>query len=276
MTTAIEQPSDSADQQQALNELDEAAKLAKETLALDPSLPSHADQSDLTQSVNEPQDEAALQEARRERMRDRAKRQRQRGREEMQREYTGVMVVDRDLEVFDPAIASSVTRFMALTDRTVHLLTRRGDRFLSSAQVDKILDAIQSKIDTYVKEGEQAKNAAQELINKHSPAEFLWLVPRYTTSILKHSFQIKTRSVIFLSDGAHDWDEAIRMMCELEFNAKVKADQIAAVRRRERVLFSNLNYFCIQTILGMYRNSMPKELQESQPTEEGIVMSSAE
>lgn len=266
MTTDTQDPPKS-DQQQALDELNEAAKIAQESLQHDPVL---ARQFGGGETFNPAalQDEAAIEAARRERMISRAKRQRERGREEMGRQYDGVMVVDRELEVFDPAIASSVTRFMALTDRTVHLLNRRGERFLETQQVDRILEAIESKISLYVKTGAEAKKFASQLVEKYSPAEYMWLNPRYTTSTLKHSFQIKTRLVVSLSDGAHDWDEAIRLMCELEFNGKVKSSEIAEVRRKERSLFSNLNYFCIQTILNMYRGSMPKELNEVNAIEE--------
>lgn len=273
MTTT--EQGNSPDHQQALDELKEAAQLAQETLALDPSLSSQA-HTDGAQTVDASQDGASLQDDRQARQMDRAKRQRDRGRKEMEREYKSVMVVDRELEVFDPAIASSVTRFMALTDRTIFLLTRYGERFLSTDQVELILGAMQSKIDTYINDGVKARQAAQELIKQYSPAEYIWLKPRYTSSTLKYTFKLKTRGAVLLADGSHEWDEAIRMMCELQFNGKAKSDQIAAVRRNERTIFKSLNYFCVQTIMGMYQNSMPAELQVTKPIEEVAPMHSAE
>lgn len=251
MTSAAElDPNARAAAQQALDELDEAASLARETIE-SPQAATEAPTAELSES-----EQASRNAERVQQFIKRAARQRNQGRLEMERTYTGVMVVDRHLQIFDPHIASSVTRFLALTDKTIYLLGRIGNQYMSDAQVEKIRDSIQEKIEEYAKEATQAATVAVELSQKGRAENFMWIEPHYIAPALDFNFQVKSRNTLALEEATKNWDEAIRLMCEMEFNACASASQINEIRLRERRLFSGINRHCANIIFGMSRKSM--------------------
>lgn len=251
MTSAAElDPNARAAAQQALDELDEAASLARETIE-SPQAATEAPTAELSES-----EQASRNAERVQQFIKRAARQRNQGRLEMERTYTGVMVVDRHLQIFDPHIASSVTRFLALTDKTIYLLGRIGNQYMSDAQVEKVRDSIQEKIEEYAKEASQSMAIAIELSQKGRAENFMWIEPHYTGAALDFTFQIKSRNILALEEATKNWDEAIRLMCEMEFNACATASQVNEIRLRERRLFAAINRHCANIIFGMSRKSM--------------------
>jgi|APLak6261666328_1056055.scaffolds.fasta_scaffold03236_2 hypothetical protein len=240
---------------QVIEELDEATQLARETLnAQQPSAAALVEPAPAAEMSDA--ERAARKEDRVQLFIRRAARQRQQGLKELERVYSGVMVVDREIKIFDPHIASSVTRFLGLTDKTIHLVGRIGRHFMSDAQIEKLQQSIQEMCDTYVQEGRQAAAVAAELSQKGRAANFMWIEPHYLAPALEVKFQVKSRSTLALAEAAQHWDEAIRLMCEMEFNACTTSSQISEVRLRERRLFAALNKHCVTIIMGMSRRSM--------------------
>lgn len=240
--------------QQALDELDDAARLASESLGQGGAAGGSA--AGAAEDAPESEEARAARNAERvKRFVQRAARQRNAGREEMERTYTGVMVVERGIKVFDPNLASSVVRFLALTDKTMYLLGRIGPQYMTAAQIDKVREQVLAKVEEYTKEAQQALSAATELSSKSREANFMWIEPQYVAAMLDQKFQVKTRYVLPLVDAVSQWDEAIRLMCEMEFNACATENQISEIRLRERRLFSAINRFCAQVIVGMSRRS---------------------
>lgn len=252
--------------QQALDELDDAARLASESLNQNAAAGTAS--ADAPDDALESEEERAARNAERvKRFVQRAARQRNAGREEMERTYTGVMVVEREVKVFDPNLASSVVRFLALTDKTMYLLGRIGPQYMTAAQIDKVREQVLAKVEEYTKEAHQALSAARELSSKNREANFMWIEPHYVSAMLDQKFQVKTRYVLPLVDAVSHWDEAIRLMCEMEFNACATENQISEIRLRERRLFSAINRFCAQVIMGMSRRSQA-DISSSRPRAE--------
>lgn len=262
-TTELDSSAHAAAAQQALAELDEAATLAREAIGTQKA-ESEAPTTELTES-----ERAARNAERIKQFVKRAARQRNQGRLEMERTYTGVMVVDRDLKIYDPHIASSVTRFLALTDKTIYLLGRIGSQYMSDAQLEKIRQSIQDKIEAYVTEGRQAVAVAAELSQKGRAENFMWIEPHYIAPALDYKFQVKSRNTLALEEATRHWDEAIRLMCEMEFNAHASASQINEIRLRERRLFSDINRHCASIIFGMSRRSMAAA-EKAKPAGEAV------
>jgi len=251
MTTALtETMQASAQARQVLEELDEAAKLAQEAVeAVAPH--SGARNADAAEPAPAQASEA-------DRIRlfiQRAARQRNQGREEMKRQYAATMVVERELKIFDPHIASSVTRFLALTDKTLYLLGRIGGQYMTEAQIDKVRTSIQERVTEYANEGRHSLDAAAELNRKGRDSRPMWIEPHYTGAALDENFQVKSRLTLALVDAAKHWDEAIRLMCEMEFNACASESQIGEMRIRERRQFAGLNRLCASVVMGMSRRS---------------------
>lgn len=251
MTTPTDNDVNVQAAQHALNELDEATQLAREAVGL--PQPSSPEESAAPLSDDE---RAARNEERVKQFIKRANRQRNMGRQEMERIYVGVMVVERDLKIFDPHLASSVTRFLALTDKTIHLLSRIGSQYMTDAQVEKVRQSIQEKIEEYAAKGRQALAVAAELAQKNRAENFMWIEPHYMAPALDFKFQVKSRNALLLAEAAQHWDEAIRLMCEMEFNACATASQINEIRLNERRLFSGINRHCANIVFGMSRRSM--------------------
>lgn len=227
---------------QSLSELDEAVQLI------------NADQ-EVEQPLSE-EERSARDAARTKMLVERARRQRNRGREEMDRVYAGVLVVDQKLEVFDPHLASSVVRFLALTDKTLHLLARVGAQYMNDTQVAQLSEEIQSKIGEYARQAQQVFTAAEELRKKRCEENLMWLEPHYSKAMLSTIFAVKSRHILVLADAVSKWDEAIRLMSEMEFNGFMSHSQVSTLRLTERRLFSDINRFCISVVTGMSRRSM--------------------
>jgi len=173
----------------------------------------------------------------------------------MKRQYAATMVVERELKIFDPHIASSVTRFLALTDKTLYLLGRIGGQYMTEAQIDKVRASIQERVTEYANEGRHSLDAAAELNRKGRDSRPMWIEPHYTGAALDENFQVKSRLTLALVDAAKHWDEAIRLMCEMEFNACASESQIGEMRIRERRQFAGLNRLCASVVMGMSRRS---------------------
>src|SRR6218665_1589419 len=254
MTTALtETMQASAQARQGLEELDEAAKLAQEAVEDVGVVAPHSGVRSADAAEPAP---AQASEADRIRLFiQRAARQRNQGREEMKRQYAATMVVERELKIFDPHIASSVTRFLALTDKTLYLLGRIGGQYMTEAQIDKVRASIQERVTEYANEGRHSLDAAAELNRKGRDSRPMWIEPHYTGAALDENFQVKSRLTLALVDAAKHWDEAIRLMCEMEFNACASESQIGEMRIRERRQFAGLNRLCASVVMGMSRRS---------------------
>lgn len=248
--------------QNDLNELNEAVALAEASVGekftdADVAAPATAAET-AAASTGGPAAPMTTQD-RAQRSRERAKRQREMGRLEMERTYNGVMVVQRKLKINDQNVASSVTRFLALTDKTVHLLKRLGAQMMTPAQSEELMGSLQEKIDEYCAEGKQSLAASSKMLEdgKAADTEFMWITPVYVSSTLEHEFRIKSRNVLGLIDAIENWDTVMAQLSELEFNGKVTASQVDEARVRERRLFNDLNFLCYKLVMGMSRKTMP-------------------
>lgn len=250
MTSEISSTSSHADASAILQELDSTAELALH--ALDKATLSEQQASETEE------DREARQAARIKMYSQRASRQRNLGREEMARVYAGTMVITQPLKVFDQHLASSVVRFLALTDRTLYLLGRIGVQYMSPAQMEKVQNSIHEKIDAYVNEGRMTFSAASEFDRQGREKSLKWWEPNYAAPALDAEFQYKTREVLRLAEAVKKWDEAIELMCQCEFNEVVTLSQVSEVRLRERRLFSDINRFCATLVIGMRNRTLEK------------------
>lgn len=250
MTSEISSTSSHADASAILQELDSTAELALH--ALDKATLSEQQASETEE------DREARQAARIKMYSQRASRQRNLGREEMARVYAGTMVITQPLKVFDQHLASSVVRFLALTDRTLYLLGRIGVQYMSPAQMEKVQNSIHEKIDAYVNEGRMTFSAASEFDRQGREKSLKWWEPNYAAPALDAEFQYKTREVLRLAEAVKKWDEAIKLMCQCEFNEVVTLSQVSEVRLRERRLFSDINRFCATLVIGMRNRTLEK------------------
>lgn len=242
--------------EQALEELDNVAELATEAIRAEGDHSGAAKSDDAPAMTDEQREEERR--LRTERAIKQASRQRKLGSQELERVYEGVMVVARDVTLNDPNIASSAQRFLALSDRTLHLLNRNGHRFIGAAELKKLQDRMNEMMAEYVAEAKQAYESTRQLLEDKKGASLDWIEPHYVKAVFSQSVNIKTRPMVLVADALMQWDKAIHNLCELEFNDEASASQANQVRRRERHLFSSINRFCIQTVIAMRNKSMPK------------------
>lgn len=179
-----------------------------------------------------------------------AKRQRKLGEDEFARLYPGTIVIQRQIVVADPAIASSANRFLPFVDRTLYLLNRFGNRYHTQAEVDAIRESIRALVDTYCNEAEAALSQGRELSEKAQENTMDWLTPTYTSNTLEKAFGVKARDTIKLILAMESWDKAILEFAALEFNDTASIGQIDTMRQRERRLFMGINRMCLRTIGG--------------------------
>lgn len=187
------------------------------------------------------------------RQRERARRQRENGSKELKREYVGAMTVTQTLKVNDPNVASSAIRFLALTDKTLYLLKTMGSRMMSEEQSSTVREALVTKIREYCAESKKAVDAASALLGDNRAADFDWITPKYCSAALSETFETKDRTVFPLIEAINNWDSAIAIINELEFNGKASFKQVDELRVKERRMFADINYFCYQVVMSMMR-----------------------
>lgn len=185
-----------------------------------------------------------------------ARRQRELGSAELEKQYPNTIVVPATISIGDANIASSASRFLGLTDRTIYLLNRYGPRYMGAADLLQIRDSLGKMIADYVQESEQAFAQGQELVGKHkTAADGVWFEPQYTTHIMDTQFGVKARQTMGVVQALHRWDQAILSFAALNFNGCGDDDQIDTLRQRERSLFMAINKMCIRTINAMGRRA---------------------
>ncbi|MFC7436197.1 hypothetical protein ACFQNJ_16945 [Hydrogenophaga bisanensis] len=182
-----------------------------------------------------------------------AKRQRQMGTAELERLYPSAIVVNVDLKVNDPNIASSAARFLGLTDRTLYLINRFGSRFMTDSEVETTRASIRELIEQYALEARQSLEQGQLLVEKTRGNRDDWLTPSYTSSTLEAGFAVKARDTMTLVRALRQWDEAILQFASLEFNDGASLGQIDTMRVRERTLFMQVNRQCIRAVKAFNR-----------------------
>lgn len=182
-----------------------------------------------------------------------AKRQRQMGTAELERLYPSAIVVNVDLKVNDPNIASSAARFLGLTDRTLYLINRFGSRFMTDSEVETTRASIRELIEQYALEARQSLEQGQLLVEKTRGNRDDWLTPSYTSTTLEAGFAVKARDTMTLVRALRQWDEAILQFASLEFNDGASLGQIDTMRVRERTLFMQVNRRCIRAVKAFNR-----------------------
>lgn len=182
-----------------------------------------------------------------------AKRQRQMGTAELERLYPSAIVVNVDLKVNDPNIASSAARFLGLTDRTLYLINRFGSRFMTDSEVETTRASIRELIEQYALEARQSLEQGQLLVEKTRGNRDDWLTPSYTSTTLEAGFAVKARDTMTLVRALRQWDEAILQFASLEFNDGASLGQIDTMRVRERTLFMQVNRQCIRAVKAFNR-----------------------
>lgn len=265
MTEAVIAPinTEQRDAEAALEELDSLAALASESIRAEGNEGAAAE----GQSGNDPaqvksdEDREAERRQRTERAIKMATRQRKLGAAELARVYEGVMVVSRDMQLFDPNIASSAQRFLALTDRTLHMLHRNGHRFLTAGELQKLISRMNEMIGEYVDEAKKAVDSTGQLVQEKKSASIDWIEPKYLKPVFSETVNIKSRPIIGMANALMNWDKAIHNLTELEFNDEAVSSQSNELRRRERHLFSTINRFAIFTAIAMRNRSIPEPRQ---------------
>lgn len=182
-----------------------------------------------------------------------ASRQRQMGSDELERLYPSAIVVNVDIKVNAPNLASSAQRFLGLTDRTLYVINRFGSRFMSDSEVEVTRASIREHIEQYAQEARQSLEQAKLLVEKASSNRDDWLTPSYTSSTLEVKFGVKARDTMTLVRALRDWDEAILQFATLEFNDGASIGQIDTMRLRERTLFMQVNRQCIRAVKAFNR-----------------------
>ena len=182
-----------------------------------------------------------------------ASRQRQMGNDELERLYPSAIVVNVDIKVNAPNLASSAQRFLGLTDRTLYVINRFGSRFMSDSEVEVTRASIREHIEQYAQEARQSLEQAKLLVEKASSNRDDWLTPSYTSSTLEVKFGVKARDTMTLVRALRDWDEAILQFATLEFNDGASLGQIDTMRLRERTLFMQVNRQCIRAVKAFNR-----------------------
>jgi hypothetical protein len=182
-----------------------------------------------------------------------AKRQRQMGTAELDRLYPNAIVVNVGLKVNDPNIASSASRFLGLTDRTLYLINRFGSRFMSDTEVETTRTSIRELIEQYATEARQALEQGRLLVEKSRAEIDDWLTPTYTSTTLEKEFAVKARDTMTLVRALRQWDDAILNFASLEFNDGATIGQIDTMRVRERTLFMKVNRQCIRAVRAFNR-----------------------
>lgn len=201
--------------------------------------------------------------------RDIAKRQRKLGTAELERLYPSAIVVNVDLKLNDPNIASSASRFLGLCDRTLYLINRFGSRFMTDSEVETTRGSIQTRIDSYALEAAQALEQGLALVGKAQEAGGEdWLSPSYTSATMDTQFSVKAKPTMNLVRALRAWDDAILQFAALEFNDGATVGQINTLRLRERKLVMDINRQCIRTINAFYKrqrdNSNKRRSQKEQ------------
>jgi hypothetical protein len=182
-----------------------------------------------------------------------ARRQRKLGQYELERFYESAIVVPMDVKLNNPHIASSATRFLGLTDRTLYMVNRFGSRFMSEADIDATREAVNKKIQRYEEEAAQALSQGLALTSEAKKENPDWLSPVYTSAALDTGFQVKTRDTVRLIKALRVWDQAILEFATLEFNDSATINQLETMRVRERSMFLDINTQCIRTIRAFYK-----------------------
>ncbi|MBS3912799.1 MAG: hypothetical protein KGZ70_13530 [Hydrogenophaga sp.] len=182
-----------------------------------------------------------------------ARRQRKYGAAELERQYPSAIVVNVDLKLNDPNIASSASRFLGLTDRTLYLINRFGSRFMSDVEVETTRASIRELIEAYALEARQAVEQGEVMVAKAKESNDDWLSPCYTSSTLEAGFGVKARDTMTLVRALRMWDEAILHFASLEFNDGATIGQIDTMRLRERNLFLKVNRQCIRAVRAFNR-----------------------
>ncbi|WP_234265162.1 hypothetical protein [Hydrogenophaga sp. NFH-34] len=200
-----------------------------------------------------------------------ARRQRELGTRELERKYPNTIVVPAGIAIGDPNIASSAVRFLGLTDRTLHLLHRYGQRFMGATEVAKVHESMDNAIRKYVEEASQALSLGRSLTEKAKLASANsgdpWFAPEYTSTTLEVTFGVKTRQALNLVRALQQWDLAIVEFAALDFNGEGDIDQIDTLRQNERRLFGDISRLCLRVIQSVNRRS--QAMARPAPKEEG-------
>jgi len=186
-----------------------------------------------------------------------AKKQKRLGAEELNKQYAGVIVIPRQVVLYDPAVASSALRFLGVFDRAAFLLNRYGTQFFSDKEVDAMRASLLDPIEKYLTEAEasleQARLLTAQVKEKMLCPEEDWLDTKYTTPTFEFEVSVKVKETLRFIRGLSTWEQAILEFAALEFNDSASIGQISTMRGRERRLVRAVYIMSVRTIQGVQR-----------------------
>jgi hypothetical protein len=186
-----------------------------------------------------------------------AKRQKKLGDEELRKQYAGVIVIPRQVTLYDPAVASSALRFLGAFDRAVFLLNRYGNQFFTDKEAEAMRESLLNPVEKYLTEAEASLEQARLLTNqvkeKMLAPDEDWLDTKYTTPTFQYEVSVKVKETLRFIRALSTWEQAILEFAALEFNDSGSIGQISTMRGHERRLVSAVHIMSVRTIRGVQR-----------------------
>jgi len=184
--------------------------------------------------------------------RQRAQNQREAGLRHMQNVRPGVMTVEHSVCINDARVASNITRFMPRIDSALTFFKTRGQAFLPAEDAAALLTHIADLCMAYADAGAESLTTASALHNQTKDAlgDDSWMEPTYKAAAIDIKYSVSNPEVFRMVGAAHKWDEAIRLMCELEWNGG-DPRQTLDLRSTERDKLYSVFAFMRQTANSM-------------------------
>ncbi len=258
--------------ERVLDEIEQAASQATESLAKDASLNGAAPVTEpaaVTSAVDGEVNGRSQQEIDREKQAAhearvaylvrRAKTQKERGRAQLERVVVGAMAIRKDVEFFDVSIASSAERFLGLIDLSIYTINRRGEYILGETDAEKVMERFASLVNTYRDGAISERDQADVLLKNEQDLVFDedWIVPEYRQTAFKMSVYIKHPSTLKVLDGLFAYDQLVRNLTILQWNGKVDQVRIDQARHHERQALSKIHQFAGSSLIGLNRRARP-------------------
>jgi hypothetical protein len=281
-TTDIHQDA-KTEAEKVLDEIQQAANQATESLAKDASLNGTAPASEPAEVASATDGEGnvkseqeidrekqAAHEARVAYLVKRAKTQKERGRAQLERVVVGAMAIRKDVEFFDVSIASSAERFLGLIDLSIYTINRRGEYILGETDAEKVMERFASLVSAYRDGAISERDQADILLKNEQDLVFDedWIVPEYRQTAFKMSVYIKHPASLKVLEGLFAFDNLVKNLTVLQWNGKVDQVRIDQARHHERQALSKIHQFAASSLIGLNRRARPAARSSRPPRAE--------